>query len=206
MECMAQIPGSDPVDLVLRTKAGTKGADLLKQTKANDHILVSGALTLEGDNTILMASVLCAATESQHFNEIILVGNLSKEGTASDSGKSLRRSMAVDKAKRNPDGQWETVTDWFMIRALQGKQNGNGTVTMMDRLANAATGSMVQVNGMLTQRLNRDKKPYIEVQVRKLKVHKRGNGGSRPDPGEGKKVAGYEPEAFHQDDDMPANW
>lgn len=206
MECMAQIPGSEPVDLVLRAKAGTKGADLLKQTNPNDHLLVSGTITLEDTGTVLMASVLCVATEAQHFNEIILVGNLSKEGTASDTGKSLRRSMAVDKPKRKPDGSWETETDWFMIRALQGKNVSNGTVTMMDRLANAAKGSMVQINGTLVQRLNKDKKAYVEVQARKLKVHKRGGGGARPDPAEGKKVAGYEPEAFHEDDDMPANW
>ena len=206
MEAMAQIPGSEPVDLILRARSGTKGADLLKQTQPNDHLLVSGLITLDEAGTVLTAGVICSATDQQFFNEIVLVGNLSKAGTASDTGKSLRRSMAVDKVRRKPDGTFETETDWFMVRALQGKNAGNGATTLMDRLAAAAKGSMVQVNGMLVQRLNKDKKAYVEVQARKLKVHKRGGGGSRPDPAEGKKVAGYEPEAFHEDDDMPSNW
>lgn len=205
MECMAQIPGSDPVDLVLRARSGTKGADLLKQTNTNDHLLVSGVITLDEAGTILTAGVICSATDQQFFNEIVLVGNLAREGTPSESGKSLRRSMAVDKVRRDPSGEFQTETDWFMVRANQGKNPSSGT-TMMDRLGNAAKGSMVQINGMLIQRLNKQQKPYVEVLARKLKVHKRGGTGSRPDPAAGLKVAGYEPEAFHEDDDMPANW
>lgn len=211
MEAHAQVLSkTEPIPVLLRARAMGKGGDLLKQQQAGNILLVSGVLHFEDDQAVITAMVMCPANDQQSLNEVIMVGNFGKEGKISESGKSVRRSIAVDKLKRKPDGSWDRDVDWVPIRAYRGKEDTESS--LMSRMQRATTGALVQVNGMLTARKNKDEQLYVEVQARKFKNHRNrgGNGtngtGPKKDAAEGLQVSGYEEEAFHQDDDVPTDW
>lgn len=202
LETIAQIPDpNDPVSVRLRARPGSKQGDLLQQKIAGDQLIVSGQLHMEDSMPVLTPGVICKGTDDQYFNEITLVGNLAKPGRQAD--KSCSRSLGESRPIRQNDG-WQEQTDWWIVR---GYGNNDGSSSLKDRLNNAPKGSLVQIAGTLSQRKNKEGNPYVEVKARRIRVHKRGGGGSAPNPAEGKAVVGYDAEDFTgQHDDMPDNW
>ena len=76
---------------------------------------------------------------------------------------------------------------------------------MMDRLNDIQKGTLAEVCGPLSQNTSQSGEPFIEVKVRRLKIHSKAKGGSSPNPAEGKDVIGYEQEAYmsSEPDDFP---
>lgn len=198
LELIAQVPDpNDPVNIVVRTKAGSRQAELLATKTAGDLLILSGLLYLEDSQPVVTPQVICTATSEQYLNEIVLVGNLAKPGRQTE--KTSLRSLGQSRHVRKADG-WEEATDWFLIR---GFASSNGGSSIKDRLNDAPKGSLVEVAGTLAQRKSQSGESYVEIKARKLKVHKKGK-GSAPNPAEGKPgVVGYEADAFTEDDDMP---
>ena len=163
-------------------------------------MIVSGVLHLEDSQPILTPQVICKATEDQYFNEVVIVGNLSEKVRQAE--KSCSRSMGESRPVRKGD-DWEEHTDWFVVR---GYASANGNSSIKDRLTNAPKGSLIQVNGALSQRTSKTNEPYVEVKARSLRVHKRG-GGSVPDPAADRDSVGYDHDSFTESQvDMPSNW
>ena len=164
-------------------------------------MIVSGVLHLEDSQPILTPQVICKATDEQYFNEVTLVGNLS--GSVRPAEKSCSRSIGESRPVRKGT-EWEELTDWFVVR---GYGNTDDNSSIKDRLSGAAKGSLVQVNGALSQRTSKTKEPYVEVKIRRLRVHKRGGGGV-PDPAANKSgVVGYDHDSFTESqEDMPSGW
>jgi single-stranded DNA-binding protein len=208
MECHVQVTTAEPISLLLRSRATGKGADLLRQQKAGDFLLVSGTIFYEKDQPILQAGAICPSNDQQAFNDVIAVGRFGRNGAVSTSGKSIRRSLAIDKLVRNASGAWEKETDWIPIRAYKNPNADDKSGSLINRLESAPSGSLIEISGCLETRNNKDGQPYIEIKARRLKNHKRGGGGdgAKPDPTKGLLVGGYEDEDFQQDDDMPSNW
>ena len=199
LELIAQVPDpNDPVNLVVRVKAGSRQAELLQTKTAGDLLILSGLLFLEDSQPVITPQVICPATDQQYLNEVVLVGNLAKPGRETEQTvlRSLGQSRPVMK-----NGTWEELTDWFLIRGYASK---NGGTSIKDRLNDAAKGSLVEVTGTLSQRTSKSNETYVEVKARKFRVHKRGGNGQSPNPAAGKNVVGYEADAFTSDDDMPA--
>ena len=196
---MAQVPDpNDPVNLVVRVKAGTAAAGLLATKTAGDLLILSGLLFLEESQPVIKPDVICTATDEQYLNEVFVVGNLAKPGRQTE--KTSLRSLGQSRAVRKGDS-WEETTDWFLIR---GYASNNGGSSIKDRLNDAPKGSLVEVTGTLAQRTSQNNQIFVEVKARKLRVHKRGSGGEAPNPAAGKQVVGYEADAFTSDDDMPS--
>lgn len=206
MECHVQVTTSEPIPLLLRARATGKGADTLRTQKAGDLLLVSGTVFLEGDQSVIQADTICTATAEQFFNEVVAVGRFGKDATASTTGKSIRRSVAVDKLIR-VKGEWTKEADWIPIRAYKNPDSEKDG-SLCNRLENSPNGSLIQVGGCLEARKNKDGNPYIEIKARRFKVHRRGGGGGGAKPEQAKDLAvgGYEEEDFRQDDDMPSDW
>ena len=200
--------GDQPINIILRTRPGSKQAELLQTKVKGDLLMVSGTLHLEEALEgifvpVITASVICKGYEDQYFNEVQLIGNLAKPGRQAE--KSCSRSLGESRPVRKTDGDgWDEMTDWFILRGYT--SNGGGR-SMADRLNDAPKGSLVSVSGTLSQRLSKEKEPYVEVKARRIRVHKRGsNGGGAPDPAAGKAAGGYGHEEFTRSDDMPDNW
>ena len=94
----ANTVGNDGFEVVLRAPATQEGpANLLKNKKAKDLILICGELSLfsKGDSgwkenheldgkPIIRVSACCDATDQQFFNEVTLVGRFVEVGKKTD--------------------------------------------------------------------------------------------------------------------------
>ena len=204
-----QIPLKEPIPLQLRSRITGSSAELLRKQQPSSRLFITGVITLEKvekqDLAVVDVSVVAIAPPEMFLNEVIVVGNFGKAATVSDSGKSVRRSMAIDKLVRN-NGKTEKATDWFTVRAYKGKEEKE--TSLMNRLEQAPNGSTIEITGVLTPRSNQEKtNTWVEVHARSLKVHKRNNGKPTPVPVEAAaSVGGYDDEDFHQNDDVPMDW
>ena len=207
MECHVQVTTAEPIPLLLRARATGKGADTLRTQKAGDLLMVSGTVFLEGEQSIIQADTICPATNEQFFNEVVAVGRFGKEATSSSTGKSIRRSVAIDKLIRSNTGEWTKEADWINIRAYK-NPDGEKDGSLCNRLEASPNGSLIQISGALEARKNKDGNPYIEIKARRFKVHRRGGqgNGAKPEQAKDLAVGGYEEEDFRQDEDMPTDW
>jgi len=194
LETICSTPGDSPVPVVLQVRAGSAAGDLLSGSTAGQAFIASGAIGLDetGDHAVIRAQSLVPATPDQFLNEVVLVGRLTREPTASESGKSARSTLAVSRYV-----QREEVTDWWPIRAFGYSK---------DKLVETPKGSLVAVHGILDVRTNKDNKLYHELKVRTIRTFKRGgaNGSGGHNPASGSTAAGYDHESF--DSPMPFDW
>ena len=207
LELLAQIPDpNNPVNLTVRVPAGGKLAERLQKSVAKDLLILNGLLFIEKDdkgasNPVLQPSVICKAFENQYLNEVLIVGRFS--GKSRQTPKTTIRCIAQNRAVRK-DGEWKKLDDWFLVR---GYGSNNGGRSMMDRLNDIQKGTLAEVCGPLSQNTSQSGEPFIEVKVRRLKIHSKAKGGSSPNPAEGKDVTGYDDDEFRapqsEPDDMP---
>ena len=202
LQAAGVICGQDSVSVLLRAYADSVAAKALAEKTSGDRLIVSGEASLhqpDNDLPIIVASVLSNASDDQYLNEVVIVGRLGTEAKDAESGKSTRRSVAVNRFFRSPDPavtEPVEVTDWFSIRAYGFTK---------DRLAGADVGALVEINGCFTQMTNATGKPYVEVKARMVRVHRGSKGGSNP--AAGTSAVGYDHESFQgQPDECPAAW
>lgn len=194
LETICSTPGDSPVPVILQIRAGSAGGDLLAGSTTGQVFIASGAIGLDegGDQAIVRGQSLVPATAEQFLNEVVLVGRLTREPIASESGKSARSTLAVSRYV-----QREEVTDWWPIRAFGYSK---------DKLIETPKGSLVAVHGILDVRTNKDNKMYHELKVRTIRTFKRGgsNGSGGHNPASASAATGYDHETF--DNTMPFDW
>ena len=185
--------------MLIRARKSTKVAEAFATKKAQDLVIVEGELILDADRSsaILYASSVCDGHANQFLNNVTIVGRLSGKARTTESGKSASRSVAVNRyTKKDGQEKPEQLTDWFQVR---------GYGYSMQRLIDVPKGSLVEVNGMLTQLTSAKGEGYVEIKCRKLKVHQ----GSKAtnDPAAGTTASGYDHSAFTgESDHMPPDW
>jgi len=198
LESVAVICGEPSVNIVVRTYAGSSAAGIFKDKDPGDRLLVSGEICLDPDGNvpILTATVICAGHSDQYLNEIVVVGNLGGAARDSDSGKSIKRSIAANRHYRDPaQDEPVEVTDWFGVRAYGYNK---------DRLESIEKGSLLEVTGSLAQMINASGVPFCEIKARAIKVHR---SARALNPAAGTTAVGYDQDAFNgQPDDCPSNW
>lgn len=190
----ASTAGGEPLTLTLHAYPGGKVAEALSKKQQGDQLLLTGDLVLDEDGNlpILWARTLSPSSADIFVNEAVIVGRLAGEAKPSPSGKSASRSLAVNRYAAGAE-----VTDWFKVR---------GFGYCMERLLEAPKGALVQVTGVLEQRLSKDANPYMEIKARTVRVHSKG-GGSRGNPAAGTAAAGYEQEDFQgAQHELPTDW
>ena len=193
LECFATTTGNEPVNLLLRVRNGSSAASALATKDNGSQILASGDLILNdpSGSSVLFMNMFCDAFDKQFINETTVVGRLTGEGKPSPTQKSARRSLAVN---RYPSRD-EEVTDWFQLRCFG---------YLMDKLIKAPKGSLVEVQGCLEQKTNKDGNAYLELKCRSLRVHNKGKGQSNP--AEGTSASGYDAESFNGSPEMSTDW
>jgi len=193
LECYAQTTGKEPVNLLLRVRNGSAAASAFATKATGSHLLASGDLILNdpSGSSVLFMNMFSDAIEKQYINETTVVGRLTGEGKSSPTQKSARRSLAVN---RYPNRD-EEVTDWFQLR---------GFGFLMEKLIKAPRGSLVQAQGCLEQKTNKDGKSYLELKCRSLRVHNKGKGQSNQ--AEGTSASGYDAESFNGSPEMSTDW
>lgn len=200
IQSLAQVAGPEPVKIILRAHDGSVAAKALADRSANDRLIVSGELSLQqpaGDVPIITSAVLCSASEDQYLNEVVIVGRVGNDAREAASGKSTRRSIAVNRYFRAPDATEPTeVTDWYLCRAFG---------FIKERLEAVDRGSLVEVNGFLSQMTSEKGDLYCEVKTRFLRVHRASRGGGNP--AAGTAAVGYDRESLQGEPDAcPADW
>lgn len=195
----ASIPGAQPVNLSIRTRATSAAAKALQAKDAGTRIIASGdvALNPEGTEPVITAFVICDAHPDQYLNEVVIVGRIGGSSRVAESGKSTKRSIAVNRYSKAADSD-EPVehTDWYGVRAFGFTK---------DRLEAADKGALVQVAGTFDQLTNAKQQAFCEIKARSLRIHK-GRKGGAPNPASGTAAAGYDQESFMGSDDIPADW
>ncbi len=206
VEARAETLGREPVDLILRAKAGAKSGPVsfLMDKNPGDTFLITGELTLvnakenpDRGKPVVRIFTISKATTDQYANEVNIVGRVVQE--TKNAEKSSSRSVAVNRyLGKSPSGESIIDTDWFRVRGY-GK---NG-----ERLASFTKGTLVEIDGMLEKKTNKEGRSYCEVKIRRVRSHKAGKGGE-VNPAADKEAAGYESSAFDGKDepDFPTNW
>jgi len=195
LEACAQTTGSEPIHVLLRSKATGSIAEAFSAKQPGSILIVTGDLHLDeqGDTAVIFLRSVCDANTDQYLNEVTVVGRLSGDHKIAESGKSVSRSCAVSRWT----GEKE-LTDWFKLR---------GFGYAKEKLEGAPKGALVCATGSLEQRTNREGRPYTEVKCRNLRVHGRSQVSAGRNPAAGTKAAGYEHEEFSSDAaDMPFHW
>jgi single-stranded DNA-binding protein len=192
LECYATTTGKEPVNLLLRVRNGSTAAAAFATKTTGSHLLASGDLLLsdESGSSVLFMNMFCDAVDKQFINETTVVGRLTGEAKSSPTQKSARRSLAVN---RYPSKDQE-VTDWYQLR---------GFGFLMEKLINAPKGSLIEAQGCLEQKTNKDGNQYLELKCRSIRVHNRGK--SQSNPAEGTSASGYDAESFNGSD-MSTDW
>ena len=197
----AVICGQEPVSVLLRAYADSVAAKALAEKDAGDRLIASGETSLvqpDGDVPIITTSVISPAGDDQYLNEVVIVGRIGSTAKDAESGKSTRRSVAVNRFFRSPDPEATEpveVTDWFSIRAFGFTK---------DRLSAADVGALVEINGCFMQMTSADGTPYVEVKARFVRVHR---GSKSSNPAAGTSAVGYSHESFQgEPDDLPTVW
>lgn len=195
LEAPAVIAGATPVALTVRCAPGSQVATPL-QDSAKSPILISGELILDDDGSrpIVFVNTFCPATAEQYLNSVLMCGHIGGEAKAADSGKSCRRSIAVNRFAKKPDSEeFEQLTDWYKIRAFG---------FLKDRLTAFPVGGLIEVAGALEQMSSASGTPYCEVKARSIRLHK--GRKSANNPAKGTAAVGYEQSDFEGSaDDMP---
>lgn len=196
----ALITGSNAVKLQIQARADSTAGKFLATKKATDLVIASGdtALDENGSHPVITASVICDAHPDQYLNEIVIVGRIGSEARDAESGKSTKRSIAVNRYQRDPaTEEIVELTDWFGVRAFGFTKQ---------RLQTADKGALVEVTGMIDQLTNAKGEDFCEIKARSIRVHK-GRKGGGANPASGKAVAGYDSESFMgSEDDFSPNW
>lgn len=190
LNAFAETTSGEPVQLQLRVKTGTEKALNYSKYKKDDRLLVTGELILDESSSlpIVYANTICKAIPEQFVNEVVIVGGVGKEGKVSEKGTSLRRAIAVNRWTKSPGTtELRKLTDWFQVRSWK---------YQFEKMQKIPNGSLCEITGMLWPMQTHDKKPYVEVRCRTLKVHKRS--GSRPDPAKETSAIGYSDSDFGQ--------
>jgi single-stranded DNA-binding protein len=204
----AEIPGEPPVRVQLAVPATASSLARFQETATGSQLIVSGPLSLISEGKVsdgkqpskdlprIVALVVCPATEEQFLNEAVLVGRIGGEAKEASSGKSTKRSMAINSYHKDPaTGEIVEETDWHGLRGFGFNQQ---------KLARLASGSLVEVAGALSQMTSKAGDPYPEVKVRSISSHKGGKGGG--DLAKGTKAAGYDSSAFAGEEFDPDAW
>jgi single-stranded DNA-binding protein len=191
LESRAQTAGPEPCSILLRTIAGSRTAALHTTFQEGAYLIASGDLILLENQPILYCTILCHATDDQYLNEVTLVGRIAGDPKVTESGKSVSRSIAVNRYVNKQE-----ETDWFKVR-------GYGDF-MISKLTDIHKGSLVSAIGCLEQRTNREKQAYCEVKLRSIRVHKSKKDSS--DPGANVAAAGYSRDDFTGMNNMPHDW
>lgn len=194
------IRGPEPINLLLRTYDGSVAAKAFAEKRSGDHLVVSGEVSLEkpdNDLPIITAAMICNAVEDQYLNEVVIVGRIGGDPKEADSGKSVSRSVAVNRyLPTGGDSDPIEVTDWYPVRAF-GYVKG--------RLESADKGALVEINGFLSQMTNAKGSSYCEVKARSMRVHRGSKGAGNP--AAGTSAVGYDMESLQGDpNDMPKAW
>jgi single-stranded DNA-binding protein len=197
---LAEIPGDPAVRVQLWIPATASSLKHLQEAKTGDRLLVSGPLSLaeEGNLPRVTALVVCPASQEQYVSEALVVGRIGSDTKTAESGKSAKRSLAVNRYRRDPETD-ETIeeTDWYTVRAFGFN---------MQKLERLNKGALVQVAGTLSQMTSAKGELYSELKARSITVHKNRKGG-QPDPAKGTKATGYDADAFMGDaDDISLDW
>lgn len=200
LEAIAQVRGREPVQVIVRAYANSQGAKAFLTYKAEQAIVVSGEIELEqpdGNTPVLVTAVVAPATPEQYLNEIVIVGRIGSDPKEADSGKSSKRTVAVNRYYSESGAEKPTeVTDWWGIRAFGYTK---------DRLESAGKGSLVEISGSLSQMTNAKGDPYCEIKARHVRVHS--NKGGNRDLASGTTTAGYDQESFEgRPENCPVNW
>lgn len=186
------IPANEPIDIILELKPDGKTAEAISEPGT---YLIAGELrkhqVSEGDEKtaeipVVRVLVASPAAEGQFLNEVSLVGRTGGEAKEAGSGKSSRVGVAVNryrqvKGKNEP----EELTDWYGCR---------GFGYTKEKLEKLKSGSLVEVQGCLSQLHNRDGQPYFELTLRSIRSHGKGSGkgaGAGSAPKESADTAGY---------------
>ena len=202
LEAFAQVPGNEPVDVVVRAILGKNGSDaanMLKGKAAGDLIITEGELRLQKDSPpALYVRTVSEGHKDQYINNVLLVGRLAEKCRSTE--KSAARSVGVNRYYRK-QGEEKPVeeTDWFRIRGF-GYQK--------DKLEKADKGALIEAVGVLSQRTSRTGEGYAEIKLRSLRTHQGSKAGFGADPASG-KAAGYDHDAFtgnNDDEPMPSDW
>lgn len=192
----ALIAGPREIGITIRCFATGSAAKALQEKKAGDRIIASGEIQLdpEGSHPIIDATVLGPAHDDQYLNEVVIVGRIG--GDARSTEKSAKRSIAVNRYRRDPDTN-EVVeeTDWYGVRGF-----GN----LKTKLEGLGNGALVEVSGVFEQLENKDGQAYCEIKARAVKVHRNRKGGSSPAAG---KATGYDADDFQGTaEDIATDW
>lgn len=200
LEAFASINSQrDPVSVLLRVPCGTKIGSAFSSKEVGHRLIITGELHLASEKyqaPVVKPHSFCDATDSQYVNEVVVIGRLSEKSYVSQSGKSVSRSLAVNRYV-SKDNQ---VTDWFNLR---------GFSYAKDRLEAASKGALCSIHGSLYQDSS-DKGLYTGVNVRRMTCHqnsKVGKGGSNP--AEGTSAVGYAPSDFNVPQDespLSSDW
>jgi hypothetical protein len=199
LNAFAQTPSEDPIDIQLRVRTNSPTADPFSKCKAGDRLLITGEMILEEKTNlpIIFAKTLCPASQDQYINDVVIVGNLGKEGKVSGKGTSIRRALVVDRyVKPSPNTEVKQIADWYQLRGFQ--------PWMMPKLEKIPKGSLCEITGMLWPMKTSEGLPYVEVRCRTIRVHKRS--GSRQDPAKQTSASGYSTEDFSQPPDASADF
>jgi single-stranded DNA-binding protein len=196
----AEIPGDPAVRVQLWIPATASALKQLQEAKPGDRLIASGPLSLTQDGNLprITALVICPATPDQYLSEAVIVGRIGSDAKVAESGKSAKRSVAVNRYRRHPETD-ETIeeTDWYPVRAFGFN---------MQKLERLAKGALVQVAGTLSQMTSAKGESYPELKARAISVHK-GRKGGQGDPAKGTKASGYDSEAFMGDaGDISLDW
>lgn len=199
VQASAQIAGPEPVNVLLRAHDGSVAAKALSERDAGNRLIVSGELGLQqpdGDLPIITTAVLCDAAEGQYLNEVVIVGRVGNDAKEAASGKSTRRSLAVNRYSRAGDDDPVEITDWYLCRAFG---------FIKKRLEAVDKGSLVEVAGFLSQMTSQEGGLYCEVKLRYLRLHRASKGGGNV--AAGTNAVGYDSESLQgQPDACPSDW
>lgn len=183
LEVFASTNGKDQVPVLLRCLSGSKTAEAMKPKSAGQSLIVAGDLLLENSQPVLFVRTLCDVPSTAYVNEVTITGRLAREARIAESNKSASRSIAVNRWSNG-----EELTDWFNIR---------GYGYTMERMVALPVGSLVQLEGSLDLRTNRDGQPYAEIKARSIHTFERGKGGrGSSNLAEGTQAIGYEQADF----------
>lgn len=191
IQALAKTTSKEPMPVVLQCRTDSGCAANFKDLKAGALVIACGDPTLddEGNALILSLRSLCKGYEDQFLNEVSITGRLS--GTCKPADKSASTSVAINRFSGT-----EEVTDWFRIRCFGLNK---------DKLLEAPKGALVTASGIFEGKTTTDKKPYIEVKTRVLRLHAR---AGQHNAAEGKAAAGYANSDFDGSDapPMPSDW
>lgn len=184
----SQLQGRESLPVALHAPAGSAAAEALQGKTSGDLLIASGDVTLadEGSIPLITASVVCGAHADQYLNEVCIVGRIGSDSRTAESGKSTKRSIAVNRYRRDPaTGEVLEETDWYGIRAFG---------FLKEKLERFDKGALIEVAGVFAPMTNAAGNTYCEVRARSIRAHKGGKGGANP--AAGTTAAGYDQSAF----------